>query len=377
MTGVQTCALPIYQVVSLQNAGGASRYVYELTAHLSRMPEVMVGTVLGFNASSYPFHSLEATGAKVVSWGTAMKAGLKRYMVNELLTTPYVARRRWDIYHPTLYRSMPFVRARRMVATHYDCVHERFPELVTGRARVIRAKRRLYNDADVIICISESSRQDLLDFYSIDASKTRVIHLGMQPLPTCATAGRDLETQTRRPYALFVGARRGYKNFDALLAAYHDTALFKALDLLVIGGAPLTAAEIELVKKLGLAGCVIHVQLASDELLAEAYRKARFLVYPSLYEGFGLPPIEAMAAGCPVVACRTSAMPEVCLDAPFYFEPKDPSSLGRAIVNANEDEDARRCAIQRGRDVAVTYSWAECANRTLAVYRDCCGEATG
>jgi glycosyltransferase involved in cell wall biosynthesis len=174
-----------------------------------------------------------------------------------------------------------------------------------------------------------------------------------------------------------VGARRGYKNFDALLAAYHDTALFKALDLLIIGGAPLTAAESELIKKLGLAGCVIHVQLASDELLAEAYSKARFLVYPSLYEGFGLPPIEAMAAGCPVVACRTSAMPEVCLDAPFYFEPKDPSSLGRAIVNANEDEDARRCAIQRGRDVAVTYSWAECANRTLAVYRDCCGEATG
>jgi glycosyltransferase involved in cell wall biosynthesis len=108
-----------------------------------------------------------------------------------------------------------------------------------------------------------------------------------------------------------------------------------------------------------------------DAQLAEAYRAATLFVYPSLCEGFGFPPLEAMAAGCPALISNTSSLPEVCRDAPFYFDPEDPGSLERALLTAIHDEVARQQARQRGLQVAALYSWEKCACETLALYREC------
>ena len=97
--------------------------------------------------------------------------------------------------------------------------------------------------------------------------------------------------------------------------------------------------------------------LSSDALLGAAYAAAKVFVYPSLWEGFGFSPLEAMAAGCPVVACRVSSVPEVCRDAPFYFEPETPGSLDRALFLAVNDDESRRGAILRGKEIAAGYSW--------------------
>ena len=98
--------------------------------------------------------------------------------------------------------------------------------------------------------------------------------------------------------------------------------------------------------------------------------RARLLAYPSLFEGFGLPPLEAMHLGCPVLVCNTSSLPEICGDAPFYYEKDEPESLRDTLLRAVSDEPARAAAIQRGREVASRYSWEKCASETLAVYRD-------
>jgi glycosyltransferase involved in cell wall biosynthesis len=361
-----------HQVFSLQNAGGASRYHYELLKYLAGLPEVHTELLLGISGSVYPLRDLASERVTVMSLAGSLPPGMRRFLVNEAFgnaVAPF--RGKMDVYHPTLYRCMPLVRAQRIVATHHDCVHERFPELFPDVGKVLRAKKRLYAQADAIICVSESSRKDLLEFYPIDAAKTRVIYHGMTPLPRDPGAAGKLPRQARREYLLYVGSRAAYKNFAGLLQAFRESGLQDSLDLLVFGGGPLTPAETALIAELGLSNCVSSIREASDELLREAYAGAKLFVYPSLCEGFGFPPLEAMAAGCPVLASNTSAIPEVCLDAPFYFDPLDRNSLVRGLLQAVNDEEARRKAVARGSQVIARYSWTKCGQETLALYREC------
>jgi len=143
------------------------------------------------------------------------------------------------------------------------------------------------------------------------------------------------------------------------------------MDLLVLGGGPLTADEKDWIAKWKLSDSVISMPRANDGLLAEAYAGARLLVYPSWSEGFGLPPLEAMTLGCPVLATNRPAVPEICQDAPFYFDPQDQGSFNRALLQAVSDEVARQRAVERGREVAAQYSWDKCGRETLALYREC------
>jgi glycosyltransferase involved in cell wall biosynthesis len=361
-----------HQVFSLQNAGGASRYYYELMRSLAGASEVHTEVWLGINDTVYPFRQLSRAQTHVVSWGRFLQRGRWRYIANEALGNawaPFAGR--LDVYHPTLYRQMPLVRARRVVATHHDCTHERFPNLFSNAKQNIRAKRRLYAEADAIICVSESSRRDLLQFYDVDRAKTRVIHHGLHRLPGSATAAAALRAHVPAEYLLFVGSRAAYKNFNNLLRAFRATGLHKSMLLLVVGGGPLTSGERALAEELEVAPSLVVFPQLADTLLAEAYAAARLLVYPSWWEGFGFPPLEAMAAGCPALVSNTSCLPEICRDAPFYFNPQDPGSLEAMLLEATNDEPARRRAQERGTQVAAQYSWQKCGDETLALYREC------
>jgi|SRR5271165_701050 len=361
-----------HQLFSLQDAGGGSRYFYELAQFMAATPGVQMELLLGMNSSVHPFQELTPERATVMTLGGSLGPGIWRFIVNEAFSNAVAPfRGRMDIYHSTLYRCVPLVRARRIVATHHDCVHERFPHLFPDVGKIRRAKKRLYRQADAIICVSEASRKDLLAFYDVSAGKTTVIHHGISRMAPGSNAAANLWMHIRRPYILFVGSRAPYKNFNALLKAFHDTGLHESLDLLVLGGGPLTQEQRALIGELGLADSVTIVPIVSDGVLAEAYAAARLFVYPSLCEGFGFPPLEAMSAGCPVLASNTSSIPEVCLDAPFYFDPLDQSSFTRALLYAINDEEARRRAIEEGIKVAGRYSWSRCGEQTLALYREC------
>jgi glycosyltransferase involved in cell wall biosynthesis len=361
-----------HQVFSLQNTGGASRYYYELMRWLAGASEVYTEFFLGINDTVFPFWQLPRAQTHVVGWGNFPRRGRWRYIANEALGNawaPFAGR--LDVYHPTLYRQMPLVRARRMVTTHHDCTHERFPSLFSNARQNIRAKRRLYAQADAIICVSESSRRDLLQFYDVDSAKTRVIHHGLRGLPGSATAAAELRVQVPAEYLLFVGSRAPYKNFNNLLRAFRATGLHKSILLLAVGGGALTAEERRLAEELEIAARLIVFPQLADTMLAEAYAAATLLVYPSWWEGFGFPPLEAMAAGCPALVSNTSCLPEICRDAPFYFNPQEPGSLETALLQATSDEPARRQARERGARVAAQYSWQKCGKETLALYREC------
>jgi glycosyltransferase involved in cell wall biosynthesis len=358
-----------HQAFSLQDAGGASRYHFELAQQLSSVPDVSLSIYLGLNSSVYPFAAIRDNGTHIIGWNTSVGPGLTRYALNEVFTgTATMFKSKCDIYHPTLYRRMPFIRSRKLVATHHDCTHERFPELFDDTSRIVSAKRRLYAAADSIICISESSRNDLFIFYKVGREKTRVIHNGVTRLVRRPERAKQFIHRLRRPYLLFVGGRHSYKNFAALLEAYHSLALKTDYDLILLGGGKLTQKELQAIERMNLAGHILHDPLVDDNLLAEAYTRAELLVYPSLYEGFGLPPLEAMSLGCRVVAARTSSIPEVCKDAVFYFDPAIPGSLDESIRCALAD-DEREARVRRGIEVASDYSWSKCAAKTLDLYR--------
>jgi glycosyltransferase involved in cell wall biosynthesis len=361
-----------HQVFSLQDAGGASRYYYELIRTLAGASEVHTELWLGINDTVLPFRQLSRAQSHVLSWGGFLKRGSARYVANELLGNALALfAGRMDVYHPTLYRRMPLVRARRLVATHHDCTVERFPHLFSNAQQNIRFKRRQYAEADAIICVSESSRQDLLRFYAVDAAKTRVIYHGLERLPRSAAAAVAWHAQVPAEYLLFVGSRAPYKNFNNLLRAFRATGLHKSMLLLVVGGGVLTPEEQTLAEELEISRSLVVFPHLADTLLAQAYGAARLLVYPSRWEGFGFPPLEAMAAGCPALVSNNSCLPEICRDAPFYFNPQEAGSLEATLLQATNDEPARRRARERGTRVAAEYSWQKCADQTLALYREC------
>ena len=357
-----------HQVFSLQNAGGASRYHYELALHLSSVPGLDVCLYLGLNGSVYPFKALNSNKTRVFSIRSTARPGLVRYALNELLTQAWTMfSGRWDVYHPTLYRAIPTVRAGKMVATHHDCTHERFPELFHDAKRIIKAKQKLFASADSIICVSESSRRDLLYYYGVDPQKTVVVYHGhdaVQREPRLSHAKKDVQ----RPYLLYVGSRFGYKNFTGLLHAFSESGLARDYDLLAVGGGQWSKAESDLANRLNVLGQLKLIPHADDSVLAEAYANATVFVYPSRYEGFGFPPLEAMSAGCPVAASRCSSIPEVCGDAAFYFDPDDSGAIAKTIETA-VGSPQRLTKIQAGYETARRFSWPVCAEKTLRVYR--------
>jgi len=355
----------------MQNNGGNSRYHFELMRHLAAIPEVQQELFLGLYQTQLPFPQLAGNNIRVVGRPTSLPPGGKRYIVNEALNSAFaLLRGRFDIYHPTHHRFNPLVRAHRMVVTQHDCTQEKFPAEFRYNQRVLRYRKALFTRADAIICISEASRQDLLAFYDVDPDKTRVIHHGFTRLKRSPEAGEELRRHVRRDYMVYVGSRALYKNFGDLLRAFRETGLHQELDLLVLGGGPMSPDHVRLSSDLGIAYCIIHVDEVTDAFLAEAYAAARLLVYPSKSEGFGFPPLEAMALGCPVLVCNTSALPEICGDAADYFDPDSLESLVIGLKRAAlaRDEHSKSTSVDR---ILKRYSWEICAAQTHALYREC------
>jgi glycosyltransferase involved in cell wall biosynthesis len=355
-----------HQVFSLQDAGGVSRYQYELVRNLQASSEVQTEVLMGMNASVMPFAELRNHRTNVLSWRTGIKPGYLRYGINEILS-PVIAQRlgRVDIYHVMLYRAIPFVRRGRLLVTHHDCTHERFPQMFHNASFIIKTKRNLFSKADAIICVSESSRRDLLHFYDVDEKKTYVVHHGFSPLHI----GPPLTDAASVPYLLYVGSRAEYKNFPLLLEAFSRSGLAGDYRLMVVGGGEFSAEQQARISALGLAESVTLIPKIDEGALAQVYRNAALFVYPSLYEGFGFPPLEAMSLGCPVLAHRTSSLPEVCGDAAFYFDNPDADELARVLVTTLQDAPGIAMKRQQGEAQVRLYDWSRTAANTLNIYR--------
>jgi glycosyltransferase involved in cell wall biosynthesis len=357
-----------HQVFSLQDAGGAARYHYELIAHLLPHFDVQIEAFLGLQNSIYPFASLADPKVRITGMSSTLRPGAPRYAVNEALSNVFVSTRgTFDVYHPTLYRALPLVRRRRMVVTHHDCAHELYPQMFRNAPLVVRNKRKLYGRADAIICVSESSRRDLLHYYEVDSDRVFVVYHGFKPFQL----SKETTAQTqppKRPYVLFVGFRGTYKNFAMLLTAYARSGVARDYDLLTIGGGGFSLEEQSQIENLGVAQKVMNLRNIDDSRLSGIYRGASLFIYPSLHEGFGFPPLEAMSVGCPVLVSSTSSLPEICGDAANYFDPEDPDGLSRSMMRILGNQESLSQVSARGYAQVAKYDWNEAAAKTHQIY---------
>ncbi len=272
-----------------------------------------------------------------------------------------------QVVHETYYSARPTAPAGvPVVLTVYDMIHELYPELFHATDSTLRNKPIALARADRILCISDHTRRDLLRFYPQVADKAMTVLFGFDANFSTAPEGQRVHP---RPFILYLGIRRSYKNFDGLLEAYAQSQLpSEGIDLICVGDGPLRPSEAALAERLGIGDRVIQRE-ADDGTLRRLYRDAILFAYPSLYEGFGIPPLEAMAAGCPVVAVRAASVPEVCGDAAEYGEPGDVGSLADALDRVALSPTHADALRKAGREQSGRFSWRRCAHETAAIYR--------
>ena len=280
-----------------------------------------------------------------------------------------ISRGDFDIFHPTYYNPyfLPHLGDKPFVVTVYDMIHEIFPEYFPLDDQVIAWKQQLLSRASRIIAISANTKKDILKFYDVDEKKIEVVYLG-NSLQGIDDAGSNTGDRLPEKYLLFVGDRSLYKNF--YLFAEAVAPLVKTdpgLRLVCVGGRPFSGQENVFFRYHGLDGKVDYQQV-NDTTLAGLYRGAIAFVYPSLYEGFGIPVLEAFSCDCPAILSNTSSLPEVGGDAAAYFDPKDASSIRETVCRVVCDGGLREKMIARGRERLTGFSWEKCADETLSVY---------
>ena len=302
-----------HTVFAIHRYGGIARYFNELITGVAAVPGVDVSVFMGFYLSRY---GLERHRDRFRHFFGVRRPDIPKThrlavrAANVLL--PRFARRcRPDVFHTTSYGTPRYESRRRdipgrLVSTIHDLTPERLPHLFPrDEARGV-AKKQLARESDGVVCISETTRRDVVELLNVPESKTAVVYHA-----NSLTAAPGDVRPLAQPYVLFVGMRAAYKNFDRLLDALaHSPQLPSDLRLACFGGGPLTPAERERIAAAGLAHRV-HPFGGGDHVLASLYAHASAFVYPSLYEGFGIPLLEAMHYGCPVLASRIACFVEV------------------------------------------------------------------
>lgn len=299
-------------------------------------------------------------------WPSSLLGGA-RPVVRAAFTAARFRRQKASIWHSTYY-TVPRSWRGPVVTTVFDLIQERFPSLFTlpQDAQIRKQKTKCIRSSDVIVSISNSTKDDLVSYYDVDPDKVVVVHLAAGSTFT-SSSGWDPRLNEGRPYILFVGDRLHYKNAALLFEAYRRWASRTEVDLLFVGPPPSNAEKL-LVDGLGDGGRVRFLTGVDDGALAAAYRGALVFVYPSLYEGFGLPLLEAMGSGCPVVASAIPSSVEVAGDAASYFDPNDPDSLIQALDGLLA-ESVRGLAVREGHARALEFSWGNSAQRLVDLYR--------
>jgi mannosyltransferase len=331
-------------VFRLQRTGGISVLFTEL---LRRLPRDRF-TLVGFQAAPPP-------ALAEVPYRATRARRLERYR-----RATFGAEA--ELFHSTYYR-VPAARGPRVVTSVYDFVYERFSSGVR-RAVHVGQKGAALARSDRIICISESTRRDLLTFCGVRYEGRTVV------VPLAAAEGfRPLPGETRRAQVLFVGARGGYKNFAAVVEALGP---LRDISLRCVGGGPFTPAERRQLEAT-LPGRYEGLGYLPDEALNREYNRSLCLAYPSRYEGFGIPVLEAMRAGCPVVAVGKSSIPEVAGDAALLLERGDVDELRAAFTRLRDGPES--VLVERGFVQASRFSWDETARRTRAVYEELLGRS--
>lgn len=376
------------------NQRGFGRYTREL---LSALLELDRGNQYVFLIDEQSYEAAELPPRAiplVVPTGraaTAAAAADGARSLPDILRMTRATRGQFDLFfYPAVYSYFPLIPGPRCIVTFHDAIADRHPELTfpDHRARLFwSAKCRLARmQADVILTVSEYARQSVIDQWHLDPRKVRAVleapsevfrpvHDDLVRTPLLARWGLAADT----PYLIYVGGISPHKNLEFLVEAFCrivEQPRFSDTRLLLVGGysKDVFYSSFEtlsrLIERRGQRSRVIFTGYVPDDDLVHLYNGAQALVFPSLEEGFGLPAVEAMACGLPVVVSNTGSLPEVTAGAGLYFDPRNGGELERALERVLADPALRRELSGRSLTRAAQFSWRQTAATLLELFRE-------
>lgn len=353
-----------HQIFTMQRYGGISRNFTRLLEELQPMPEIQVSLPFLCASNAYLRNSTIPSLRRPLD---QVKFGLSdrwRRRINKKTQRLLLKRSRFDIFHPTYYNDyfLESIEDRPFILTVVDMIPELFSELFSKSPHF--EKMSLIPKASAIICISETTRRDLLRFHDLPPERVHVAYLGaperVTPQGTPPAVPDD--------FVLFVGDRWAYKNFARFAEAMRLVMARRAgIHLVCAGGGALLPDELRLFQD---AGCLdrVHSLSPDDQTLEWLYRMAKAFVFPSQYEGFGLPILEAFAFGCPTALADTDCFREIAEDAALFFDPLHPAAIADAIDRVLDDTALRQQLVAKGERRVRDFSWRRMAEETAAVY---------
>ncbi len=361
----------------MQKTGGISRYFNE---YLSRLNNIEVDTKINILIDKDPTGALpkeeNITIKKIKQLTPPRPNRIFKPLFQKI--NNYIKNRYWGkltdgVFHSTYFTTYGNLKIPQVLTMH-DMIYEKFPVFFHTKSSLefVKRKKECAYSADAIICVSQNTKNDLLHYYNIDEKKISVIYLGVNPdfkkIEDENTKKSFLNKRNiKKPYLLYVGGRDKYKNFLAFIKSYNNLNKFN-LDVIVVGGGKFTEKETNLFKTNNIENKIHNFGFVSNRELILLYNCAKTFVFPSLYEGFGIPLLEAMACGTPIAASNSSSLPEVAGDSALYFDPKDTENMTQAIAQVIlEGRNSNR--IKLGLNRVKNFTWENTAEKTLRIYK--------
>lgn len=373
------------QAFTMQKFGGVSKCFCELIAHLPKEVQWEVGIKESDNFHlhdsimphlPYSQHidlehflckkSFRGKGRIFVAANKYLPGFISTEGINRQYTIELLKRGDYDVFHPTFFDDyfLPYLNGKPFVLTVHDMIPELFPQYFKKNNPETKRKLLLCTKAAAIVAVSENTKKDLCRIMNIPEEKIHVIYHG-------GPESKNIEEPPiiTEPYFLYVGGRGGYKNFSTLLNGFALFTQQRGGIKLVCTGNPFNKNEMKKIQSLHLTDHVIQIK-ASDKILANLYAYAIAFIYPSLYEGFGMPILEAYAYGCPVILNKRSCFPEIAGDAAIYFDTDDNASFiaeSLAVaVNLSDEQRRQLIALQKSR--LEKYSWQHSSQQLAQLY---------
>ena len=370
-----------HQIFSYQAYGGISRYFQELVSHLRGSVDAAVELEAPFSFNEYLKRDMSIKSKDFFPNCNSRNDRLIKFFIYYTLNAAQNRRRlrrgEFDIFHPTFYDPyfIKLLAGQPFVLTIHDMTPELFPEMFPKNSlygtivttRWIRNKQYLAKRADAIVAGSQNTKNDLVRLYGIEPQRVTVVYHGSS-FSHITTGLHDIKLPDR--YMLYVGERGGHKNFMSFAEAV--VPLLKAdssLRIVCAGGGAFITKERGCLEEFGVFDRFISLVDVSDSSLLTLYKRAIAFVFPSLYEGFGIPILEAFSVGCPVALSEASCFPEIAGEAAVYFDPLSSESIRNTLDRLMNDGGLRSELRVKGFTRIKDFSWQKTADEMLSVYR--------
>lgn len=355
------------QVFSWQKVGGISRYFVELIEHLKS--DIQTEIPLFYSNNIYinkrNNRSLESLLSKDFYGRDRLISFLNNRLVEQRLRT-----NNFDIFHPTYFDPyfLNYLEGKPFVLTIHDMIPENFPENFPLSETLISNKKKLAYKASKIISISNATKVEILKHYDgINENKIEIIHHGSNFSTDQFIYDGTLNIPS--DYLLFVGQREGYKNFKRFLNAFVKVSKTYPSLYIICTGQSFSEEEKRMIQESNLTDKILHF-FSSDNDLRYLYQKAKFFIFPSLEEGFGLPILEAMASQCPIICSDISCFREIAGSAALYFDCKNEDSISDVIMSALRNKSDVDRIIKLGIMRIKDFSWEKSSLELSKIYRN-------